>query len=43
MYPAILAGGVKVSMITTRYGILIYLFSILLWFLLDLWYHNRRD
>jgi len=36
--PALLAGGLKVSMITTLYGILIYLFSILIWFLLDLWY-----
>jgi biopolymer transport protein ExbB/TolQ len=39
--PAILAGGLKVSMITTLYGILIYLLSILIWFLLDLWYHKR--
>ncbi len=38
--PAILAGGLKVSMITTLYGILIYLLSILIWFLLDLWYHK---
>lgn len=36
--PALLAGGLKISMITTLYGILIYLFSILIWFLLDLWY-----
>lgn len=39
--PAILAGGLKVSMITTLYGILIYLFSILVWFLLDLWHHRK--
>lgn len=38
--PGILAGGLKVSMITTLYGIFIYLFSILIWFLLDLWYHK---
>ena len=38
--PAILAGGLKVSLITTLYGILVYLISILLWFLLDLWYHT---
>jgi putative Mn2+ efflux pump MntP len=38
--PAILAGGLKVSMITTLYGIFIYLFSILIWFLLDLWYNQ---
>jgi hypothetical protein len=39
--PALLAGGLKVSMITTLYGIFIYLFSILVWFLLDIWYHSR--
>jgi putative Mn2+ efflux pump MntP len=38
--PAILAGGLKVSMITTLYGITIYLVSILIWFLLDLWYNK---
>lgn len=38
--PGILAGGLKVSLITTLYGIFIYLFSILIWFLLDLWYHK---
>ncbi len=38
--PAILAGGLKVSMITTLYGIFINLLAILLWFLLDLWYHK---
>lgn len=36
--PALLAGGLKISMITILYGILIYLFPILIWFLLDLWY-----
>lgn len=30
--PAIIFGGIKVSMITTFYGILIYLISIILWF-----------
>jgi biopolymer transport protein ExbB/TolQ len=39
--PAIIAGGLKVSMITTLYGIMIYLFSILVWFLLDLWHHKK--
>ena len=39
--PAMLAGGLKVSMITTLYGITIYLISILIWFLLDLWHHNK--
>lgn len=29
--PAILAGGLKVSMITTLYGILIYIVSFLIW------------
>lgn len=41
--PAIMAGGLKVSLITTLYGILIYLISILIWFLLDLWYHKREN
>jgi len=39
--PSIMAGGLKVSMITTLYGILIYLISILIWFILDLWYHRK--
>lgn len=34
--PAILAGGLKVSMITTLYGMLIFLVSYLLWFGLKL-------
>ena len=33
--PALLAGGLKVSMITTLYGILIFLVSYLIWFALD--------
>jgi biopolymer transport protein ExbB/TolQ len=41
--PAIMAGGLKVSMITTLYGIIINLLSILIWFLLDLWYHKKSD
>jgi biopolymer transport protein ExbB/TolQ len=40
--PAIVAGGLKVSMITTLYGVFIYLFSILLWFLLSLWYDRLQ-
>lgn len=32
---SLLAGGLKVSTIPTIYGILIFLFSILLWFILD--------
>ncbi len=39
--PAILAGGLKVSLITTLTGIVIYLISIAIWFLLDLWYHKK--
>ncbi len=35
--PSIMAGGLKISMITTLYGILIYLISILIWIILDLW------
>lgn len=34
--PAIMAGGLKVSMITPLYGVLIFLVSYLLWFLVDL-------
>ncbi len=30
--PAIVFGGIKVSMITTMYGIVIYLLSLILWF-----------
>lgn len=33
--PSILAGGLKVSMITTIYGIVIFLLSYLLWWGLD--------
>lgn len=33
--PAILAGGLKVSMITVIYGTVIFLLSYLFWFLLD--------
>ncbi len=39
--PAIMAGGLKVSMITTLTGIVIYLISIVIWFLLDLWHHKK--
>ena len=41
--PAILAGGLKVSMITTLSGTFIYLLSILIWFLLDLWYQKTTS
>ena len=39
--PAMLAGGLKVSMITSLTGIVIYLISIAIWFVLDLWYQKK--
>jgi putative Mn2+ efflux pump MntP len=39
--PAMLAGGLKVSMITSLTGIVIYLISIIIWFLLDLFYQKK--
>ncbi len=39
--PQIIYGGLKISFYTTVYGILIYLFSILIWFILDLWFHKK--
>ena len=33
--PAVLMGGLKVSMIVTIYGVLIYLISLILWFVFD--------
>lgn len=33
--PALLMGGLKVSMVTTFYGIIIYLTSLFLWFVSD--------
>ena len=39
--PAMLAGGLKISMITSLTGIVIYLISIIIWFLLDLWFHKN--
>jgi len=41
--PAILAGGLKISLITTLTGIVIYLISIIIWFLLDLFYQKKLD
>jgi len=38
--PAILVGGLKVSMITTLTGMVIYLISIAIWFVLDLWHQK---
>ena len=34
--PAMVYGGLKVSMITTLYGIIIYLISIMIWLVLDM-------
>ena len=39
--PALMAGGFKVSMITTLYGIFIYLFSLILWFGVNVWYERK--
>jgi len=39
--PAMLAGGLKISLITTLTGIVIYLISILIWFLLDMYYQKK--
>jgi biopolymer transport protein ExbB/TolQ len=39
--PAIMAGGLKISLITTLTGMVIYLISLIIWFLLDLWYHKK--
>ena len=35
--PALVYGGIKVSMITTLYGVFIFLISLLLWFLANLY------
>lgn len=39
--PSIMAGGLKISLISTLTGILIYLISIIIWFLLDMWHHKK--
>lgn len=39
--PALIAGGLKVSMITTLTGVVIYLISIIIWFILDLMYQKK--
>lgn len=41
--PQMVYGGLKISFYTTVYGILIYLLSILLWFILDLWHHKKQE
>ena len=33
--PALLMGGLKVSMITTFYGFVIYMLSLIIWFIVD--------
>jgi len=40
--PAMVFKGIKVSMIPTLYGILIYLISILLWFLLSIYIEKKK-
>ena len=41
--PAMVFGGLKISMYSTLYGIFIYMLSILIWFLLDLWHHKKLE
>ncbi len=41
--PSLLAGGFKVSMITTLYGMLIYAISLLIWFGLSLMLKKQGD
>ncbi len=41
--PAILAGGIKVSMITTMYGAVIFLIAYLIWFGLVALLEKKRD
>ena len=39
--PAMLMGGLKISMITSLTGVVIYLISIIIWFLLDMFYQKK--
>ena len=41
--PAILAGGIKVSMITTIYGVIIFLIAYLVWFGLAALLEKTKD
>ena len=41
--PAILAGGIKISMITTIYGVIIFLVSYLIWFGLVAFLDKKAD
>jgi biopolymer transport protein ExbB/TolQ len=38
--PQMIYGGLKISMYTTLYGIGIYLLALVLWFVLDFWFHK---
>ena len=40
--PIVVYGGIKVSLISTLYGLIIYLFSILLWIILSYNLEKRR-
>ena len=40
---SLIAGGLKVSMIPTIYGVIVFLFSLLLWFVLDFWISKKTD
>lgn len=41
--PGMLYGGIKVSMITTLYGISIYLISLMIWFLASIVIERKLD
>ena len=41
--PALLAGGLKVSMISTIYGLVIFLLSYILWLGLDYMAKNKKE
>ncbi|MFY0598231.1 MAG: MotA/TolQ/ExbB proton channel family protein [Cyclobacteriaceae bacterium] len=41
--PSLLASGFKVSMITTLYGVFIYVFSLLIWFGLSAMLKRKED
>jgi hypothetical protein len=41
--PELVFGGIKVTMIVTIYGLIIYLFSILLWFVANMLIERKRN
>ena len=41
--PELVFGGIKVTMIVTIYGMLIYLFSLLLWFVATIGVEKKED